>query len=54
MVGVLIEVPVMLMPVKICRKTGHWFTRDDSRQTAAVSAENSNEVSRSLHDRQYP
>jgi len=54
MVGVLIEVPVMLMLVKICRKTGHWFTRDGSRQAVAVSAENSNEISRRLHDRQYP
>jgi ACR3 family arsenite transporter len=26
-VGVLIEVPVMLMLVKICLKTTHWFQR---------------------------
>jgi ACR3 family arsenite transporter len=26
-VGVLIEVPVMLMLVKICLRTAHWFTR---------------------------
>ena len=28
-VGVLIEVPVMLMLVKICLKTQHWFNRRD-------------------------
>jgi ACR3 family arsenite transporter len=27
-VGVLIEVPVMLMLVKICLKTSHWFRRE--------------------------
>jgi len=26
-VGVLIEVPVMLMLVKICLKTAHWFRK---------------------------
>jgi ACR3 family arsenite transporter len=30
-VGVLIEVPVMLMLVKICLKTTHWFPREVSR-----------------------
>jgi ACR3 family arsenite transporter len=29
-VGVLIEVPVMLMLVKICLRTTHWFTRKKS------------------------
>ena len=28
-VGVLIEVPVMLMLVRICTKTQHWFPADD-------------------------
>jgi ACR3 family arsenite transporter len=32
-VGVLIEVPVMLMLVKICLKTTHWF-----KTTEAVDA----------------
>jgi ACR3 family arsenite transporter len=30
-VGVLIEVPVMLMLVKICLKTGHWFKHEENR-----------------------
>jgi len=30
-VGVLIEVPVMLMLVKICLKTQHWFRTDSTR-----------------------
>jgi ACR3 family arsenite transporter len=34
-VGVLIEVPVMLMLVKICLKTPHWFKREDMQATAA-------------------
>jgi ACR3 family arsenite transporter len=28
-VGVLIEVPVMLMLVKICLRTQHWFQRSE-------------------------
>ncbi|MFO7554024.1 MAG: ACR3 family arsenite efflux transporter [Desulfobacterales bacterium] len=35
-VGVLIEVPVMLMLVKICLKTSHWFTAE---KVHAMSAE---------------
>jgi ACR3 family arsenite transporter len=35
-VGVLIEVPVMLMLVKICLKTPHWFTAEKVR---AITAE---------------
>jgi ACR3 family arsenite transporter len=30
-VGVLIEVPVMLMLVKICLKTTHWFRYERAR-----------------------
>ena len=33
-VGVLIEVPVMLMLVKICLKTTHWFQQDEVRNAA--------------------
>ena len=33
-VGVLIEVPVMLMLVKICLKTTHWFKASDLEETA--------------------
>jgi ACR3 family arsenite transporter len=33
-VGVLIEVPVMLMLVKICLKTTHWFKREKADATA--------------------
>ncbi|UCC93962.1 MAG: arsenical-resistance protein, partial [Thermoplasmata archaeon] len=29
-VGVLIEVPVMLMLVRICLRTRHWFPRKDA------------------------
>jgi ACR3 family arsenite transporter len=29
-IGVLIEVPVMLMLVSICKATGHWFPADSS------------------------
>ena len=32
-VGVLIEVPVMLMLVKICLKTQHWFARKEPTET---------------------
>jgi len=35
-VGVLIEVPVMLMLVKICLKTTHWFRRTEEDMRAAV------------------
>ncbi|MCA9396449.1 MAG: arsenical-resistance protein, partial [Candidatus Omnitrophica bacterium] len=31
-VGVLIEVPVMLMLVKFCRKTAHWFESEKEKQ----------------------
>jgi arsenite transporter len=31
-VGVLIEVPVMLMLVKICLRTQHWFPREVSEE----------------------
>ena len=34
-VGVLIEVPVMLMLVKICLKTPHWFKRINVKTVAA-------------------
>lgn len=32
-VGVLIEVPVMLLLVEICKKTAFWFPRDPSKAT---------------------
>jgi ACR3 family arsenite transporter len=32
-VGVLIEVPVMLMLVEVCKKTAFWFPRDPSKAT---------------------
>ena len=35
-VGVLIEVPVMLMLVKICRNTTHWFDSNDSVDSQPV------------------
>jgi ACR3 family arsenite transporter len=34
-VGVLIEVPVMLMLVKICLRTKHWFPKDDGLNRAS-------------------
>jgi arsenite transporter len=34
-VGVLIEVPVMLMLVKICLKTPHWFSEEDMQAVTA-------------------
>jgi ACR3 family arsenite transporter len=34
-VGVLIEVPVMLMLVKICLKTPHWFKVEDVQAMTA-------------------
>jgi ACR3 family arsenite transporter len=37
-VGVLIEVPVMLMLVKICLKTPHWFIREEVRAVTAKQA----------------
>jgi ACR3 family arsenite transporter len=37
-VGVLIEVPVMLMLVKICLKTPHWFKREEVQAMAAKQA----------------
>jgi ACR3 family arsenite transporter len=33
-VGVLIEVPVMLMLVKICLKTAHWFKQAEAGPAA--------------------
>jgi ACR3 family arsenite efflux pump ArsB len=35
---VLIEVPVMLMLVKICLKTPHWFIREEVRAVTAKQA----------------
>jgi ACR3 family arsenite transporter len=32
-VGVLIEVPVMLMLVEICKKTAPWFKREPDKAT---------------------
>ncbi|MGI9287195.1 MAG: ACR3 family arsenite efflux transporter [Pseudomonadales bacterium] len=37
-VGVLIEVPVMLLLVKICVKTSHWFKEADAQHAAAGKA----------------
>jgi ACR3 family arsenite transporter len=37
-VGVLIEVPVMLMLVKICLKTPFWFKREEVRAVTAKQA----------------
>ena len=37
-IGVLIEVPVMLMLVKICLKTPHWFKREDVKTMEAKQA----------------
>jgi ACR3 family arsenite transporter len=34
-VGVLIEVPVMLMLVRICLRTTHWFPRSGSTAPAS-------------------
>jgi ACR3 family arsenite transporter len=31
-VGVLIEVPVMLMLVRFCLKTKHWFKKEDEQE----------------------
>jgi len=36
-VGVLIEVPVMLMLVKVCLKTQHWFTEGKSEAVATTA-----------------
>ncbi len=38
-VGVLIEVPVMLMLVKFCLKTSHWFPSKDGSQTVETIPE---------------
>jgi ACR3 family arsenite transporter len=37
-VGVLIEVPLMLMLVKICLKTQHWFKKGADEAAAAETA----------------
>jgi ACR3 family arsenite transporter len=37
-VGVLIEVPVMLMLVKICLKTTHWFGTEKVQAVTAKQA----------------
>jgi len=37
-VGVLIEVPVMLMLVRICLRTRHWFTREEEEIVVAEEA----------------
>jgi ACR3 family arsenite transporter len=36
-VGVLIEVPVMLMLVKICLKTPHWFKGTPAKQSQSTA-----------------
>ncbi len=38
-VGVLIEVPVMLMLVKICLRTQHWFPREAGEETGPLTGE---------------
>jgi ACR3 family arsenite transporter len=38
-VGVLIEVPVMLMLVKICLKTSHWFKETDAVEVKQIAIE---------------
>ena len=43
-VGVLIEVPVMLMLVKICLKTSHWFGEEKQVDVVAVRAENAEDA----------